>query len=130
MALFRSEICAVFASAARSLAVTCHETIVMSGEASLGAAGHILLVLIVELFLATLAWNRFILTHVHGLILATHCALLLFVARKLVRVDHRQHLGEALANASNSLCWIAEGQLIPGHELDTLSVHVDEALLA
>ena len=80
MALFRSEICAVFASATRSLAVTCHETIVVSGEASLGAAGHILLVLIVELFLATLAWNRFILTHVHGLILATHCALLLFVA--------------------------------------------------
>ena len=56
----------------------------MIGEAGLGSAQILLLVLIVELLLATaLAWNRIVLTHVHRLIAssgATHRTLLLFIA--------------------------------------------------
>ena len=58
-----------------------------------------------------------------------HLAVLLLVTRKLIGVDHGKHLGEALADTSDSLCWVAERQLVPGHELNTFSVHVNKTLL-
>ena len=44
---------------------------------------------------------------------------------ELVRVNHRQHLAEALADTSDSLRGISEGQLAPRHEFDLLAVHVN-----
>ena len=103
----------------------------MGGEASLSASTHILLVVMVVELLLALAWNRFILTHVHLLLdVGLHRALLLFVAGELVWVNHRKHLREALTNARDSLRWVSEGKFIPWHELNTLTVHVDETLLA
>ena len=60
----------------------------------------------------------------------THLAAVVIVTRQLVRVDHREHLRETLAYAGDPLSWIAEWQLVPRHELDTLAVHVDESLFA
>ena len=63
------------------------------------------------------------------LLVCSHLAALL-VPAQLVRVQHAEHLGEALANAGNSLRWVPEWQLLPWHELDLLAVHIDEALFA
>ena len=99
------------------------------GEASLSASTHILLcVRVVELLLLT--WHGSILAHVHGLLPICHLAVLQLVAGQLVGVDHRKHLRETLTNTGDSLGRITEWQLVPRHELNTLSVHVNQALLA
>lgn len=54
----------------------------------------------------------------------------LLVAGKLIRIDHRQHLAEALADPGNPLCWISERQLVPWHEFDLLAHHVGQVFLA
>ncbi len=92
------------------------------------ASIHVLGVRVIELFL--LVSKGLILTHVHRLATLRHLAVLLLVTRKLVWVDHAEHLGEALTDAGDSLSGVAEGQLVPGHEFDLLSVHVYQALLA
>ena len=60
----------------------------MGGEASLGASAHILLLVLVIELLLSLAWHWVILAHVHGLLGMSHFAVLLLIARKLVRVNH------------------------------------------
>jgi len=79
-----------------------------------------------------LAWGHLILAHVHWLLclleVVSHLAVLILVTAQLVRVDHGKHLGEALADTSDSLSWVAERQLVPWHEFNTLAVHVNEAL--
>lgn len=51
-------------------------------------------------------------------------------ARQLVRLDHRQHLAEALAHASDALRRVAKRHLAPGHELDLLAVQISQVFLA
>ena len=95
----------------------------------MGALAIHLLVGVIEL----LTWFGLVLAHVHGhLVLTTLCALhvVLLISRELVRVDHGQHLGEALSYACNSLSRVTERKLIPRHELDPLSVHIDKTLFA
>ncbi len=92
---------------------------------------HILSIGVIELLLLVVQW--LVLAHVHrlpSLTVVIHLAVLLLVARQLVRVDHRQHLREALAHASNPLSRVAERKLVPRHELDAFTVHVDQAFLA
>jgi len=48
----------------------------------------------------------------------------------MVRVDHRQHLGETLSNSCNSFCWISEWKLVPRHKLHFLAHHVHQVFLA
>ena len=104
--------------------VAAWESAVLLREASLCASTHILLSgWVIELLL--LAWQGIVLAHVHRLWGVSHLAVLLLVARKLVWVYHREHLGEALADASNSLLWVTEGKFVPRHELNSLSVHID-----
>ena len=82
------------------------------------------IVRVVELFLSC----RFMLGLMHRLSwVVTHLALLL-VPRELIWVDHGQHLGETLSNTGDSLRWVSEWQLVPWHEFDLSSVHVDQAL--
>ena len=102
----------------------------MSGEASLSASTRILLlpVWIIELLL--LAWHGVVLAHVHRLLHVCHLAALHLMTRQLVWVDHREHLRETLSNTRDSLRWVTEWQLVPWHELNTLSVHVNKTLLA
>ena len=102
----------------------------MLREASLRASTHILRrVRVVELLMLT--WHGYILAHVHGLLHVVYLAgRLLHVARQLVRVNHRKHLRETLTNTGDSLGRVTEWQLVPRHELNALSVHVDKALLA
>ena len=54
----------------------------------------------------------------------------LFVTRQLVRVDHRKHLGEALAHTSDALSRITVGHLTPWHEVHFLAIKVGEPLFA
>lgn len=110
--------------AARSLAIARREPLVSLREACVRATIHVLSVRVVELLL--LVGHGIVLAHVHWLI---HLAVL-FVARELVRVNHGQHLGEALTNTGDSLRRVPEGKLVPRHELNALAVHVDETLLA
>jgi len=48
----------------------------------------------------------------------------------MIRVDHRQHLGETLSNACNPFCWISEWKLVPRHKLHFLAHHVYKVFLA
>jgi hypothetical protein len=48
----------------------------------------------------------------------------LFVTRELVRVYHRQHLGEALANTGDTLSRITVGHLTPWHVVHFLALKV------
>ena len=61
-----------------------------------------------------------------GLGIMAHPAKLTY----LVRVDHRQHLTEALANTSDSLSWVALWHLSPRHKLYPLPVQISQPLLA
>lgn len=64
---------------------------------------------------------------VHLLLLVVDLAA---AVRQVVWVDHRQHLREALSDTRKSLCGVSEWQLAPGHELNALSVHIHQVLLA
>ena len=83
------------------------ESLVGLRETSVGTALHVGLVGVVELLL--LASHGVVLAHVHLLLTLCHFAVLLFIARQLIGVDHRKHLREALTNARNSLRRITEG---------------------
>ena len=67
---------------------------------------------------------------VHHLILRRLAVAGLFVPLELVRVDHGEHFGETLSYTGNSLRRVSEGQLVPLHKLNSLSVHVHEILFA
>lgn len=93
------------------------------------AAVLLICVGVIELF--ALASQGLVLAHVHWLLWRCACHLtVLLVAGQLVWVDHREHLAETLTDTCNSLCRVSERQLVPGHKLDALTVHVDKSLLA
>lgn len=98
----------------------------------MSAPVHILSIGVIELLL--LVVQRLVLTHVHRLasltVVVIHLTVLLLVTGQLVRVDHRQHLREALADSSDSLSRVTEWELVPGHELNAFAMHVDETFLA
>ena len=99
-------------------------------ESSLRFALHSLISCHLVGFVVELVFHRGVLLRVVRVLNATvHLAVCLLVARELVWVNHRQHLGEALTNTSNSFCWITEWKLVPRHKLNLLSHHVDEVLL-
>jgi hypothetical protein len=51
------------------------------------------------------------------------------VSLHLVRIDHAEHLGEALPDASNTLRGVSEGHFSPGEELNLLAIKVGQILL-
>ena len=110
-------------SADGTFAIACSEAL-GGGEASLSTAIHVVLV---EMLLLTSSWIH--LAHVRGLLGVSHLAVL-FVTGKLIGIDHREHLGEALTDACNPLGRVPERQLVPWHEFNTLAVHIDKTLLA
>ena len=114
----------MLACAGAARAFVASKTRVALTEIGVGAlAIHLLLVGVIEL----LTWNGVVLAHMHGHLLSTLCALhvVLLVPRQLVWVDHGQHLGEALSDASNSLGRVTEGKLVPRHEFNSLTMHID-----
>ena len=74
--------------------------------------------------------GRVVLRVVNLLVLIVSHLASLLVSRELVWVEHREHLGETLTDSGNSLSWVSEWKFVPSHELDSLSVHVLESLLA
>ena len=104
-----------------SLVVTAN-SLVVRREACLSASTHIAgRVRIVELLLLSGDWD--ILAHMLASLIC-HLAVL-----QLIGIDHRKHLRETLTNSRNSLRWVTEWQLVPGHVLDALSMHVNKTLL-
>lgn len=51
------------------------------------------------------------------------------ISLHLIRIDHAEHLGEALTDASNTLRGVSEGHFSPGEELNLLAVEVGQILL-
>ena len=54
---------------------------------------------------------------------------LMMTVLKLLWINQRQHLTEALTDFGDSLIWITEGHLAPGHEVDPLAMNIDKSLL-
>ena len=62
--------------------------------------------------------------------LARRVESLVVVLAQMVRIDHRQHLRESLANSGDSFGWVPEGKLAPRKVVYPLTIEIDDVLCA
>ena len=99
--------------------------------------------LVVEIILRSTwtSWHEFWIRHHHLLLsiisssistlksfLTCSVKLLIVILRKMIWVNHREHLRESLTNSSNSLTWISEWKLAPRLIINTFTVEINNIL--